>query len=172
MENLWKRIGGCGGFISAGVYLARDFGGIREMTQEHWPIIAAVLATFLPPLGIAFMIGGTGYLITTLIALDKEWANREADTLDSFADDSDAFRDGVSDKKIPRRESRRLWVLLEKYRSWLSPNADGHLSWTSFTADKAVTYAETLRAYGYVRGRFKIWREIRRQRREKASQDE
>lgn len=167
MEAIWKRIGGGGGIVSLGVYLARDFAGIKEMIQEHWPLVAAVLATLLPPLGIGLVIGGTGYLISIAVGLDKEWANRVADTLDSFAEDSDAFHSGVSDKKIPRKESRRLLVTLEKYRSWLSPSADGNLSWTTFTADNAVTLAETFRAYGYVRGRIKIWKDLRRQERDR-----
>lgn len=65
-------------------------------------------------------------------------------------------------RAIPPSQTNLRWIVLsKKYRRWLKNPAPGRPASVLDLANDAAGCAETLRAYGYIRGRIRICKEVR-----------
>ena len=155
MRKTGVNLGGAGALCASGISLLLDMFEARSMIEDAFPVL---VRAFLPSIGFGLALGGSAWLLGTMIAIDARKAEQLASDLDRFANDLDAMSQGVSQKRLPRRETNRFFVQGEKYRAWLAQRRDDKAtqSWGPDSAQRASHYAEVLRAYGYTKGRLKI----------------
>ena len=134
--------------------LAVDLYGTRTVIGEAIPILEAAL----PFVGIALIVSVS--LVGSKYA--KHHAIRELQELQRCGEElvDWASRSQQQEQELPRSQSRlRFVILARKYRAWLKEPAKNPSVGDSVRG--AAECAETLRAYGYIRGRFAIWRSRR-----------
>ena len=144
------------GFDLIGVFewLGVNFGA-HVMITEYIPILSA----FLPYVGLFIVLSvvfGAFERLKAMAINDLEEIQRCGEELMDWAS-----TDPTSMIDVPRGQTRvRHTILSKKYEKWLKdPRMDRSVS--DVVLD-AATCAETLRAYGYVKARFIIWKKRRR----------
>ena len=135
--------------------LVLDHFGAKTVIQEAMPI----LEVFLPHIGIGIIVSVVtatiGYLKWLLIS-DLEELQRCGNQVTDWATKPKSH-------SKPRHETQlRFLKLIKKYRSWVERSGSEKIQNSSEAVLNAAECAETLRAYGYFRGRWKIYCELRR----------
>ncbi len=129
--------------------------GAHVMIAEYAPLLSA----FLPYVGLFIVLSlvfGTIERLKTRAINDFEEIQRCGEECVDWAS-----ADVISMINTPRGKTRLRYIILsKKYEKWLKEPRNGH-SANNVVLD-AASCAETIRAYGYVRGRFIIWKKRRR----------
>ena len=157
MDTLQKYFSlGCFASLFAfGWGLAVDLFGARTVINEALPILETVLPFF-----------GAGIIITVPFAAAEYLKNQAIHELEDLQTSGEELLTWASTQKpeaqpLPRAQSSlRHIILIQKYKRWLKKPIDNP-SVGDFVRG-AAECAEILRAYGYIRGRYMIWREYRR----------
>lgn len=160
-------LGGLASLFAFGLGLLVDLYGARTVIAES----ISISETLLPFVGFGIIIAVS---LAALVALDqylKNQAIRELDDLVTSGEElltwGQAFQSQLqsqpqSSPQFPfsHQSNLRYCILLNKYRRWLRESKDSPSVGDSLRA--AAECAETLRAYGGLRGWYRIWRERRR----------
>lgn len=139
-----------------------DLFGARTVISEAVPIFEVAL----PFVGIGII------LVVPLAVAEylKHHAIQELEELQRCGEElvDWAARAQPEMQPLPRSQSRlRYIILVRKYKRWLKEPVQNPSVGDSIIG--AAECAETLRAYGYMRGRFTIWRDRRQWNRMTAS---
>lgn len=148
-------LGGFASLFSFGWGLLVDLYGARTVIDESLPILEAVLPFIGFGIIVAVPLAAAEYL--------KNQAIRELDDLQTGGEELLAWAAAMQSQSQPPLKPRsvmRCLILLQKYKRWLRESKEHPSMEDSLRA--AAECAETLRAYGYIRGRYRIWRERRR----------
>ena len=138
-----------------GFDLLLDLWGAKRLISELSPIVGALL----PPIG-AGLIAGT---LTFVFLKAREWnayrANLIATELETYIESGEKFFGGVKANQLPIKPTGTFVVLSEKYKKWVVEiRQDGSPSWNIGSLNQAARIAAVFRAYGYLRGQWRIWR--------------
>lgn len=164
MNTLQKNLSiGCiASLIALGLDLVMNLSGARTVIEENLPILEAVL----PFIGAGILI----IVSVAIVKFIKNQAIRELEDLITSGEEllawGQAFQSQLRSQpqsqpqlSLRHQPTLRYCILLNKYRHWLRESKDHPSVDDSLRA--AAECVETLRAYGYIRGRYRIWRERR-----------
>ena len=155
---MWSRI------LFSGASVSTTGVGLFGFIEFRWHGTQLMLGgqpidPFLIQAGSLFLfILGTWTFVFWLLNHFKHNAIRE---LEELQDCGDQMRESAQD--LPARVRSRHSHLARKYKGWLGEKP-GVTSSVENTNVDAANCSETLRAWGYIRGRFMLWREKRTRR--------
>ena len=173
MGKIWKAAGVAGvvlGAILTGLELleALSFLGIRVklMTISIWAdIIARVVGLFLVSTAISFIIIYAFVSIKNLIASFQNRAIADLSRLQQCAEEiidwikAPIPKQGGLSRPSPQSQSD-FNVLSKKYESWIREKRSGGITFETQVSE-SVNCIAILRAHGYLRGRYMIWKRYR-----------
>lgn len=157
MNTLQKNLSiGCFvSLVALGLDLVMNLSGARTVIEENLPILEFVLP-----------IIGFGIIVIVSLAVVKFIKNqtiRELEDLITSGEEllawGQEFQSQLQSQpqlSLRHQPTLRYCILLNKYRRWLRESKEHPSVGDSLRA--AAECVETLRAYGYVRGRYRIWR--------------
>lgn len=133
-----------------------DLFGSRKMIEDALPILGA----FAPHFGVCVVLS------TLFVAFGRanDISIRELDEIQRCGGEMMkwASEDPTDIKAMPSSQSNLRWIVLsKKYRRWLKNPAPERPNNILDLMNDAASCAETMRAYGYIRGRFIICSERR-----------
>ena len=167
VENSKKRYVSFGvvvSLVALGWALLTDFVGTRETISMAIPVLEALL----PFVGLGLIAGTLAWSVDYLrrrVIHDLEELQSCGEALTDWASD---LQSGIAARGPRAQNNLRFVILMRKYKRWIRTSADRNTSGDAVR--EAAECAETLRAYGYVRGRIAIWNSRRKWKKEQANE--
>ena len=138
-----------------GFDLLLDLWGAKKLIANFSPILAALL----PIVGGGIIAGALSFIALKTREWDAYRSGLSAIELEEYIASGEQFFAGIKANQLPIKEAGTFVVLSEKYKDWVvRTDENGSHSWNAASLNQAARIAATFRAYGYLRGRWRIWR--------------